>query len=79
MGYRKTRLTPSDMIISVEVPFTTESEFVMSYMQSRRKEDDIAIASAAFYVALESSQPNAKIVTARSIHGGMAAWTKQYA
>jgi xanthine dehydrogenase/oxidase len=71
-------LKQTELIVSIEVPFTTENQYVMSYMQSRRKEDDIALVSAAFFVELEAKEPNAKVVSARSIHGGMAAWTKQY-
>lgn len=76
VGYRKTRLQPDELIIAVDIPFCKhENEFVVSYMQSRRREDDIAIASAAFRVEIESDM---KISRATLVFGGMDAVTKRY-
>lgn len=53
--YRTTVLEPTDVIVSVFVPFTRQHEYVIAYKQSRRKDDDIAITSACFRTNLEGS------------------------
>jgi xanthine dehydrogenase/oxidase len=71
VSYRKTKLHPSDVVLSIFIPFTQPSEYIMSYKQSKRREDDLAIVSAAYYVDVKDS-----IVTkARFAYGGMAART----
>jgi xanthine dehydrogenase iron-sulfur cluster and FAD-binding subunit A len=76
LGYRKTRLQENELIIAIDIPFAKENEYIMSYMQSRRREDDIAIASAAFRVVLSRGR---QVEAASLVFGGMDAFTKWYA
>ena len=48
-GYRKNKLKPDEVIGSVWIPYTAPDEYVVAYKQSRRREDDIAIANGAFF------------------------------
>ncbi|XP_078590817.1 xanthine dehydrogenase/oxidase-like isoform X1 [Branchiostoma floridae x Branchiostoma japonicum] len=52
-GYRKTALTPEEVMVSLDVPFTKEGEYFMAYKQAKRRDDDIAIVNAAFRVQFE--------------------------
>ncbi|XP_066282141.1 xanthine dehydrogenase/oxidase-like [Branchiostoma lanceolatum] len=52
-GYRKTALTPEEVMVSLDVPFTKESEYFLAYKQAKRRDDDIAIVNAAFRVQFE--------------------------
>ena len=77
-SYRVTSLTPADIITKIKIPFTKEHEFILAYKQSRRKDDDIAIASGAFRLNFErSAADNSYIIqTATLCYGGMAPFTK---
>ncbi|XP_059046413.1 xanthine dehydrogenase-like [Achroia grisella] len=50
VGYRNTLLNDNDIIVSVEIPFTSNHHFFKAYKQSRRRDDDISIVTAAFSV-----------------------------
>eukprot|EP01124_Arcella_intermedia_P006821 TRINITY_DN14117_c0_g1_i1.p1 TRINITY_DN14117_c0_g1~~TRINITY_DN14117_c0_g1_i1.p1 ORF type:complete len:1314 (+),score=314.98 TRINITY_DN14117_c0_g1_i1:452-3943(+) len=76
-SYRKLALQPEEVIVSVFVPFSSELEYVRAYKQSRRREDDIAIVSAAFRVSLEKREHNYIIKDACLSYGGMDAVTKE--
>ncbi|XP_078618398.1 xanthine dehydrogenase/oxidase-like [Branchiostoma floridae x Branchiostoma japonicum] len=52
-GYRKTALTPEEVMVSLDVPFTKGNEYFLAYKQARRRDDDIAIVNAAFRVQFE--------------------------
>lgn len=52
LGYRKTAIAPTEVVVSVFVPFTREMEFTMAFKQARRKDDDIAVANACMRVLL---------------------------
>jgi len=43
IDYRTVNLLPTDVIISIFIPFTEKYQFVKAFKQSRRKEDDIGI------------------------------------
>ncbi|XP_064394935.1 xanthine dehydrogenase/oxidase-like isoform X3 [Halichondria panicea] len=51
-GYKKTSIKPEEILLSILIPFTKEYEFVLSYKQARRREDDIAIINAGLRVVL---------------------------
>ncbi|XP_064390120.1 xanthine dehydrogenase/oxidase-like isoform X2 [Halichondria panicea] len=51
-GYKKTAVKPGEILLSILIPFTKEYEFVLSYKQARRREDDIAIVNAGLRVVL---------------------------
>lgn len=77
-GYRTTTLRPQDVIVHVKIPFTREHEYILAFKQSRRKDDDIAIASAAFRFNMEKSdKANTFVIESATIaYGGMAPFTK---
>ncbi|XP_019624369.1 PREDICTED: xanthine dehydrogenase/oxidase-like [Branchiostoma belcheri] len=52
-GYRRTALSPQEVMVSLDLPFTKENEFFLAYKQARRRDDDIAIVNAAFWVRFE--------------------------
>lgn len=72
-GYRKTTLPQDSIIASIRIPATAaKGEFLRAYKQAKRKDDDIAIVTAALRVLLD----DAGVVTDCSlIYGGMAAMT----
>ena len=71
-GYRKTALSPSEIVVSLFVPFTRKGEYTRSFKQAKRRDDDIAIVNAAFKVLLGD---NGIIEEACLVFGGMAATT----
>ena len=80
IGYRKTVLTPEEVVVSVTVPLTKETEYVELYKQARRREDDIAIVNSCMRVVLAPSDgaaaaPSYVIQDAAFAFGGMAAQT----
>jgi xanthine dehydrogenase/oxidase len=74
-GYRATALhdMPDAVIASVRIPVTKEKgEFIRAYKQAKRKDDDIAIVTAALRVALDDSHT---VESASLVYGGMAPTT----
>ncbi len=62
--------------MSLEIPFTSEHQFVHAYKTSRRKEDDLALVCACFSVVLEPTAAAAPtIVSSCFSFGGVAAYT----
>lgn len=55
VGYRKTCMLPSELLLNVFVPFTDDRTFVKGYKQSRRREDDIAIVNAGISMTVDKS------------------------
>jgi xanthine dehydrogenase/oxidase len=72
LGYRKIALKPSEVAVSLFVPFTREHEFASSFKQAKRRDDDIAIVNAAFRVLLDN---NLKVKEACLVYGGMGPTT----
>ncbi|XP_042232442.1 xanthine dehydrogenase/oxidase-like [Homarus americanus] len=72
-GYRRNAVRPTEVLVSVHVPFTCQEEHIQSYKQSRRRDDDIAIVNAAMKVRMI---PHTTTVHHLSlVFGGMAATT----
>ncbi|RDW61144.1 uncharacterized protein DSM5745_10642 [Aspergillus mulundensis] len=73
-GYRKTALPTGSIItrISIPMPSQYEIEIVNAYKQAKRKDDDIAIVTAAFRVRLS---PDFIVQEASLAFGGMAPTT----
>ncbi|XP_029282570.1 xanthine dehydrogenase/oxidase isoform X2 [Cottoperca gobio] len=72
-GYRKTSLRPQEILLSIEIPYSKESQFVSAFKQSPRREDDISIVTAAMSVTFA---PGSEVVEdLRLSYGGMAATT----
>ncbi|TEB20784.1 xantine dehydrogenase [Perkinsus sp. BL_2016] len=55
VGYRKTCMLPSELLLNVFIPFTDDRTFVMGYKQSRRREDDIAIVNAGISMTVDKA------------------------
>jgi len=53
LGYRKTAIRPTEVVVAVYVPHTRALEYTMAFKQARRKDDDIAVANACMRVLLE--------------------------
>jgi xanthine dehydrogenase/oxidase len=73
-SYRKTSL-PTDAIITkirIPIPAADASEVVKAYKQAKRKDDDIAIVTAAFRVRLDD---DGKVEHISLAYGGMAPFT----
>jgi xanthine dehydrogenase/oxidase len=75
-GYRKTSLPADAIITKIRIPIPTADayEVVKAYKQAKRKDDDIAIVTAAFRVRLDD---DGKVDAVSLAYGGMAPWTTQ--
>ncbi|KAG6011629.1 hypothetical protein E4U54_007979 [Claviceps lovelessii] len=72
-GYRKTALAQDAIISSIRIPVTAaENEFYRAYKQAKRKDDDIAIVTAAMRVKLNDE---GLVTDCNLVYGGMAATT----
>lgn len=69
-SYRKNALPDDAIIASMRIPLAAEKgEYIRTYKQSKRKDDDIAIVNACLRVELDSSH---LVKTASLVYGGMA-------
>ncbi|KAL4749345.1 hypothetical protein BDW72DRAFT_194975 [Aspergillus terricola var. indicus] len=75
-GYRKTALPSGSLITKIAVPMPSKDqlEIVNAYKQAKRKDDDIAIVTAAFRVRLGPG-PDYTVQEASMAFGGMAPTT----
>ncbi|OTA08800.1 xanthine dehydrogenase [Trichoderma parareesei] len=72
-GYRRTALPQDAIIASLRIPVTAaKGEFYRAYKQAKRKDDDIAIVTAALRVKLDD---DGLVTDCNLIYGGMAAMT----
>lgn len=72
-GYRRTALPPEAILASIRIPVTKEkNEFFRAYKQAKRKDDDIAIVTAALGIRLSSE---GIVEKANIVYGGMAPTT----
>lgn len=72
-GYRRTALPPEAVVASIRIPVTQEKgEFFRTYKQAKRKDDDIAIVTAALKVRLSDE---GVVEKANLVYGGMAPTT----
>ncbi|RKO85753.1 hypothetical protein BDK51DRAFT_17584, partial [Blyttiomyces helicus] len=71
LGYRQIALQPTEVVVSIFVPFTTESEYVKSFKQAKRREDDIAIVNSCIRVAVDMVDGKAVVCKAVFVFGGM--------
>ncbi|KAG7306042.1 hypothetical protein JYU34_008617 [Plutella xylostella] len=73
-GYRKNVVMPDEILLSIEIPFTTKFQYVKAFKQAKRREDDISIVTAAINVEFED---NSNVIKNMNIaYGGMAPVTK---
>ena len=74
-GYRVTALPPDAIIAAMRIPVSSESgEYMRTYKQAKRKDDDIAIVNASLRVLLDESNI---VRSASLVYGGMAPTTIQ--
>ena len=55
LGYRKTALAPTEIVVSIYTPFTSALQFVSAFKQAKRRDDDIAIVNAGLSLTLEDN------------------------
>jgi xanthine dehydrogenase/oxidase len=72
-GYRKNAVNDSEVLVSIVIPKTSKNQHFLAYKQAKRREDDIAIVTAAFNVTFESDTNI--IESAKLAFGGMAPTT----
>ncbi|KAK3899601.1 Molybdopterin-binding domain of aldehyde dehydrogenase-domain-containing protein [Staphylotrichum tortipilum] len=72
-GYRRTALAPDAVLASIRVPLTQDkNEFFRAYKQAKRKDDDIAIVTAALKLRLSD---DGLVEDVNLVYGGMAPTT----
>jgi xanthine dehydrogenase/oxidase len=69
VGYRKTCMLPSELLLNIFIPFTDERTFVKGYKQSRRRDDDIAIVNAGISMTVD---PEGNVADCCISFGGMS-------
>ncbi|KAJ8111795.1 hypothetical protein OPT61_g5696 [Boeremia exigua] len=76
VAYRTTTLPPDAVVARIRIPIPPKGtrEVVKAYKQAKRKDDDIAIVTAAFRVRLDSQDC---VKDASIVFGGMANMTKE--
>ncbi|KAG0207400.1 hypothetical protein BGX28_001339 [Mortierella sp. GBA30] len=74
-GYRRTALDPErDILTEIHIPLTRPHEYIRSFKQAKRRDDDIAIVTAAIRVLLSDDK---RVKECSFAYGGMAAYTCQ--
>ncbi|XP_066603767.1 xanthine dehydrogenase [Prorops nasuta] len=73
VGYRRNVVTPEEVLVSIDIPFTIKEQYFIAYKQAKRRDDDIAIVNMALNLFLESGTTIVKDV--RLAFGGMAPTT----
>ncbi|KAK4157664.1 Molybdopterin-binding domain of aldehyde dehydrogenase-domain-containing protein [Chaetomidium leptoderma] len=72
-GYRRTALPATAVLASIRIPLTQEkNEFFRAYKQAKRKDDDIAIVTAALKLRFSA---DGVVEEANLVYGGMAPMT----
>jgi len=76
VAYRTTTLPPDTAIARIRIPIPAKDtrEVLKAYKQAKRKDDDIAIVTAAFRIRLDSQNC---VEDASVVYGGMAPTTKE--
>ncbi|XP_047507140.1 xanthine dehydrogenase [Pieris napi] len=73
-SYRQNVVKPDEILLSIEIPFSSRFQYVKAYKQAKRREDDISIVTAAVNVIFEDFTD--KIRSINIGFGGMAPVTK---
>ena len=76
LGYRKVAMEVDEVLVSVHFEFPSDNEYVESYKQSKRREDDIAIVTCCMSVEFEGENSK-KVKNARLAFGGVGPFTKR--
>ncbi|KAJ0029771.1 hypothetical protein NQD34_004768, partial [Periophthalmus magnuspinnatus] len=72
-GYRQTTVHPEEVLVSAELAYSQQGQFVRSYKTSRRRDDDISIVTATFNVTFEPK--SSRVHDLRLAFGGMGPTT----
>ncbi|KAG7188931.1 hypothetical protein KM043_008532 [Ampulex compressa] len=73
VGYRRNIVDPTEVLVSIEIPYTDENQYFIAYKQAKRRDDDIAIVNMALNLFLK---PGTNVVqNANLAFGGMAPTT----
>ncbi|EFN79891.1 Xanthine dehydrogenase [Harpegnathos saltator] len=73
VGYRRNVVLPTEVLVSIDIPFTEQNQYFIAYKQAKRRDDDIAIVNMALNV---SFVPNTSMIQEAHIaFGGMAPTT----
>uniref|UniRef100_A0A4W5JX12 Aldehyde oxidase/xanthine dehydrogenase a/b hammerhead domain-containing protein n=2 Tax=Hucho hucho TaxID=62062 RepID=A0A4W5JX12_9TELE len=72
-GYRRTILTPEEVLLCVLIPYTKKGQYFAAYKQSPRREDDISIVTSGMSVTFVEGSTVVKHLALS--YGGMAATT----
>ncbi|XP_041418513.1 xanthine dehydrogenase/oxidase isoform X2 [Xenopus laevis] len=68
--YRKTVVTPQEILLSIEIPYSTKWEYFSAFKQASRREDDIAIVTSGMRVLFKPDSHQVESI--RLSYGGMA-------
>lgn len=69
-AYRKNIVKANEILLAINIPFTTKNQYFFAYKQARRRDDDIAIVNHALDVTFEDGTINIKRINLA--FGGMA-------
>ncbi|XP_004451136.2 xanthine dehydrogenase/oxidase isoform X2 [Dasypus novemcinctus] len=68
--YRRTLLSPEEILLAIEIPFSREGEFFSAFKQASRREDDIAKVTCGMRVLFKPGTTEVKELAV--CYGGMA-------
>lgn len=74
-SYRVVDMQAAEVICAIKVPSAGDFEFVRSFKQARRRDDDISIVNACLRVTLQPNSGGWRVETASAAFGGMAPTT----
>ncbi|XP_004627432.1 xanthine dehydrogenase/oxidase [Octodon degus] len=69
-GYRRTLLSPEEILFSIEIPYSREGEFFSAFKQAARREDDIAKVTCGMRVLFKPM--TTEVLELSLCYGGMA-------
>lgn len=69
-GYRKNIVKPEELLISIVIPYSKQTQYFYAYKQARRRDDDIAIVNAAINVVFKAGSNVIQDINVA--YGGMA-------
>lgn len=73
VGYRSVGMEKDEVLVRIEIPLCEELEYVESYKQAKRKEDDIAIVNSGMRLAFTECEDGFYVQSAGMAFGGVAA------
>lgn len=75
-SYRSVDLHSNEVVVSIEIPLTEQSDHIEAFKVSRRKDDDLAVVCACFGLKLVSTADGHKAIASACLSfGGVAATT----